>query len=160
MSNITELDIEIQYKLTQLLQTKSNVLDFVDSLDALYTHKFTKNVNNPVGFDPTFDISRTLGVDNTFLVSNYEVVRNYLIGFEYVNVKLVYRPSTKFVNLLHKKIQEKIKVPIMLDLEITPNILGGLILTYKGTYADFSLKKLVQSYLEAHKSEYLAQLFS
>jgi len=68
------------------------------------------------------------------------------------------KPSREFVARLRARLQEKLGEEVSLNLKVDPGILGGAIITYKGYYFNFSLKKKLDEYFEKSRGEILKKL--
>lgn len=79
-------------------------------------------------------------------------VKNELEKLEVIKLTLAFEPSDatidKFFDFVAKNVEER----VVLEFEFDARILGGALITYKGEYRDFSLKRLFEEeYLEKEK---------
>jgi len=75
-----------------------------------------------------------------------------------IGLTLAFEPSNATINKIYDWIASHTTTPTLIDIDVNPRILGGVIIVSKGTYSDFSVKKMVDHYLSEHKTDIIQNL--
>jgi len=75
-----------------------------------------------------------------------------------VGLTLAFEPSSATINKIYDWLASHTTTPTLIDIDVNPRILGGVIIVSKGTYSDLSVKKSVDNYLKEHKAEIIQNL--
>jgi F0F1-type ATP synthase delta subunit len=82
----------------------------------------------------------------------------WLSQVDHFNLTLAFFPDGAFVNTLFTWCTGNIKYPVILNIEVDPNIIGGVVLNLKGKYIDYSLDKMLTEYFLVNKDAILSKL--
>lgn len=77
-----------------------------------------------------------------------EFLRDNLTSFNKVNLQIAFDPSEKIISKISQWFEENLKEKVILNFEINPRIIGGVIVEYKGKIFDFSLKSQLKKELK------------
>lgn len=70
-----------------------------------------------------------------------------------IGLTLAFEPSVATINKIYEWITNQTTTPTLIDIDVNPRILGGVIIVSRGTYSDFSVKKTVDRYFEEHRAD-------
>lgn len=135
--------------------------ELVSLKNALYQNedRFNEVLN---GFRP--QIAEALATE---LTANSDSKENYLNNLTEelqriptIGLTLAFEPGNATINKIHDWIRSRTTTPTLIDIDVNPRILGGVIIVSKGTYSDFSVKKLVDLYLKDNKDAILSSILN
>lgn len=73
----------------------------------------------------------------------FDKLKNYLLKIPQIKFEIAFEPSKTFIGKLSLWLEKNAKEKIILDLISNPEIVGGVIIEYKGKYFNFSLTKKI-----------------
>jgi F0F1-type ATP synthase delta subunit len=62
-----------------------------------------------------------------------------------INLTLGFTPDDSTVTTIYSWVKQNLGENIILNIEVKPEILGGVIVSFNGLYSDFSLKKTLEN---------------
>ncbi len=75
-----------------------------------------------------------------------EEIEQYLLSLPKIRLTFAFQPSYEFLQDLSQWLKEQTSQTVVLDVMVRPQIIGGLIIEYKGKYRDFSLIKKIHQH--------------
>jgi len=78
------------------------------------------------------------------ILKELEETKDELLKLPVLKIQLAFLPTPSFIKELSDWFKKNLKKRVLLDIEVNPTIVGGLILEYKGRYLDLSLKKEIE----------------
>lgn len=72
---------------------------------------------------------------------------------ETVSLTLAIEPTEGFLERIGHFIEEKVGDKVILNVSFNPQIVGGVVIVYKGLYRDFSFKKIFEKHFEERRDE-------
>lgn len=146
------------------LVTKKDVGDLLDTIDLLLNTLYQKDGD---AFDKTLstsvdewfsDIVRGLEKNGLqkedFLKSIGEMIKS----LEEVKITIHEPPNERLKEAIKNWIDANLGTKVVADFEIKKSILGGAIISYKGKYVDYSLRKRLDSVLTKMKPQIVKSL--
>lgn len=132
------------------IRTKEDVYRLVDEIELLLVSLYE---NGPRGFNSTMGfgvrswvseilLSEIAKMDNKSPEEYLKSLREVLTGLESVNLTLAFEPSDKTTNKFSSYLQESTGKDVVLDISLDKSILGGVVISYRGIYKDFSIARL------------------
>lgn len=91
--------------------------------------------------------------DGESVKSAFDGLKSYLKNLTPVNLTIAYSPSEKSLENIYNWVFKNIGENIILDIDIDSGLLGGAIISYKGKYSDYSLKKSLEEGFRNHDKE-------
>lgn len=146
-------------KITSYLVTKDACVDLIKKLHSIQDAGYLQDTSNLVpmflSLSKEYDNLLAPEFDDATPVSSVlaytERLISYLESLEYVEITLAFHPGKNFLDRLYLWFQSYLSVPFYLHVLVDESIGGGLLLSYKGVYADLSLKKAISDYFITHK---------
>lgn len=72
------------------------------------------------------------------------IKRENLADLPVLSMTLAFTPSRDFLTDIIKGLREQYENNLILDILVDENIIGGAVVTYKGQYRDYSLRKRLE----------------
>ena len=89
----------------------------------------------------------------------FKDLKETLEKMEVVSLKIGFEPSESTIDKLSLFLKKNIKKDAIFNLEFEPALLGGAVITYKGKYFDFSLKRVFEAEFEEKKGEIASLIY-
>lgn len=145
-------------QIIEKIVTKEDLLLFLDEIDILKENLF-KNPEIPFlekikgklspNFQEIFEkIGKNLFDNPQQLISLFEDLKEKLLKLPQIKLELAFSPSPKFLLKLRNWLREKTQKPLLLDIVVNPEIVGGAKIYYQGKFGDFSLEKEIEKIYE------------
>jgi len=146
------------------LVTKSDVAKFVSQLDKLEQSLFNIHESIEMKAEEIFshdelDAVKSLLKSQGVSFDSRELVRQFihelvasLNGASSLNLIVAIEPTEKTLREISAWISQNNNVKVFLNLKVDPNIIGGAVIEYNGSYRDYSLKKRVTKEEEEAKA--------
>ena len=112
---------------------------------------FGKTLKNkiPLKYSPLLNSYIKSGVGKEGFEGSLNSLEEYLKNLKEINITLAFEPSEKITDKIYAWVAKNVGQEVIINLAIEPKILGGVILSYKGLYFDYSLsKKLDKAFSE------------
>lgn len=141
------------------LKTVKNLPEFLDELDKLNSNLF---IEKGEIYDTTFKgisysfksyIEKVLQITNSTAANLKEIIaelKTEAPNIHQVKFVLAFEPSESFIDILSLWVQSNLGENIILNYEVNTDIIGGVIIIYKGKYLDYSTVPLIDKYFEEH----------
>lgn len=78
----------------------------------------------------------------------FENLKNYLLKLPQIKIEIAFSPSRQFIEKLSFWFKNNLKEKLILDLISNPEIVGGVIIEYRGKYLNYSLAKKINEILK------------
>jgi F0F1-type ATP synthase delta subunit len=79
-------------------------------------------------------------------------LKGSLLKKERVRVSLGFEPGTPLIDEMYDKVSSFVGDSFVLDVEVRPELLGGLQIAYKGKFLDLSLRSKLENYFKGFKN--------
>ncbi len=135
------------------LQTKNEADHFLSQTSTLIDSLFNKNINVKDKMDELFPSDMVMSLQNAwkeagidtkniieiqhFLEELKEVVKHTPV----INVTIAFKPKEQTIRRIHAWIASHIKTPLMLNIKVEKEIIGGAIIEFKGKYFEYTVHK-------------------
>lgn len=145
------------FDLAVLIKTKQDAADLVAILTELITSVYTLKENIDDVFDRFFAYEEkknftTILHKNKIDLANPGALKEFFIFLkEYIEnlpvatVYIAFTPHKETVETLSEWFFVSLKRHVLLDLHVDKSIIGGAVVSFKGLYKDFSLRKSIQA---------------
>ena len=84
-----------------------------------------------------------------------EEVISYLKSLPIVKIKMAFEPDDTFSTKLNEVISNLVGHKIILDIEVNHHIVAGIVLEYKGKFADYSYEDRTNGFLKEKLGNFL-----
>ncbi len=147
---------------TSYIKTTKNLPEFLDSLDKIGENLFKES---SVIYDTLFenisydmksyiqDVLKISGVGRSELKEIISELKQEVPNIHQVKFVLAFQPLPPFVDVLFLWVSSNLGKDLLVNYEVNPQIIGGVIIIYKGKYLDYSSAPLISKYFEAHTSD-------
>lgn len=127
------------------IQTKEDAGKLSDEIEILISSLYKKDIS----FEDVLNSKvskKTADKIRTYLVgANVEEtlkdIQNKISSLTEVNIRIAFEPSISFISYLTQWMRENLDGSAILEVEIDPSIIAGVVVIYKGKYIDLSLAK-------------------
>jgi|GEM_PF-1730495 len=123
-------------------------IDDVDHLLTAYYQTDTKDIENVLrnkisakNAQLFMSILSEYGGDHTLFQAFLEKLHQQISSFSVFQLTIAFDPNDSTLDVLSLWVKTNISPLTVLDVVCNPHILGGAIISYKGIYKDFSLKR-------------------
>ena len=131
------VNIETKRELQELVQKVEGVVREVGSDDSKVAQTITKHIKEPIASAIVFATKKSPAEELTKL-------NQYLKDLEELKLTLSFRPKADSLEKIVSWVKQNVGKEIVLEIDTDESILGGVILSYKGKYKDYSLKKMFE----------------
>ena len=138
--NRTDQLSALKQRLAQVNVTIDNKI--YQKLDESLQKGFEKAVEK--GFSPTSAAVLTEGLNEIF---------TYLKGLTIVKITLAFQADDSFLSSLNQEITGTVGRKTVLDVNVDPGIVGGMVVEYNGRYKDYSQVSKLEAYLSQKLAE-------
>lgn len=142
------------------IKTTSDLDKLKDELDLLKDSvyqsgesSFQKVLKSQVRSKISTEISEEISKLEINISEYLESLDKKLDNFEAVKITLAIEPTELTVEKMHNFISSAINKDTALEITINPHLVGGVVISYKGEYRDFSLAKLIELEFEANREK-------
>ena len=162
MSTEASVDTDTQAIVAQLL-TKDDVLQLLEEI-ANAKQRLYSDARSEVVWSYSSKLKKVLGAAGTKkndaekLQSLQSRIQEYFSSYEFFKLTLAFTPEERFLTELKKEILARHGFSPILEIAINPDIVGGVLIDYKGLHFDFSLRHKIDEYLIANKDVLLSKL--
>jgi F0F1-type ATP synthase delta subunit len=73
-----------------------------------------------------------------------ETLRDLIKKLKVIKLVLAFDPAEKTIERIHGFVKENVGIGYILDIEVSPSVLGGATVIFDGKYNDYSLKKKIE----------------
>ncbi len=142
-------------KLAENVLTKEDLISLLEEIDFVENlifkekeKKLSEKIERKVSFDlENFvkELEKKEKLENLKEVEKiFENLKKYLLSLPQIKLKIAFEPKRDFQEKIAKIFDKK----LILDFEVDPEIIGGVIVEYEGKIFDFSLKRNLERILK------------
>jgi F0F1-type ATP synthase delta subunit len=137
------------------IKTVAEKEDFIDHIDTLKEslfnekHNLTQTLRS--GKNPYSAFIKTLlqreGIpekDRNAVKTALGKIENELKRLRTINFTIAFEPNEQIIKAIYSWAEKNLNEKVILNIEVKPEILGGVIMTSSGFYNDFSLVKKIE----------------
>ncbi|MBI2049300.1 hypothetical protein HYT32_00055 [Candidatus Roizmanbacteria bacterium] len=89
-------------------------------------------------------------------IRNFLTTLKHLLGrFRIIKITLAFDPSNQTIENIHSWISSRLGQGYILDIQTSPEVLGGAIIVFNGEYRDFTIKKNIEAIFTSRKEQVL-----
>ncbi len=148
-----------QEDITELVKTKQDASEFTTSLGTCINLLFNSRNNPETIVNQTFPyekkgkllsllekykIART---DSSLVKQFLQQLKDDIQKIPVVTLCIAFEPNDHTIDSVSDYFMLQIKIVVLLDIIVNEKIVGGTIITYKGVYKDYSIKKKLEDRL-------------
>ena len=85
---------------------------------------------------------------------------SHMGNLKVLSLKLAFEPTDTSIDKFFAFVRKNVGEGIILSFEYDPRLLGGAVITYKGEYRDFSLRRLFENEYKLKEKELLKVVYS
>lgn len=160
-------DVLIYFDLITSLKTTQEVASFVSEIDSLMLAFFKsekvpmEKALNSISEESAKKIQQAflknnLDINDKDLVRDFfGTLKNLVKKFKVIKLVLAFDPTRKTIENIHNFIKKAVGIGYILDIEASPDLLGGAIVIFNGKYSDFTLKKMIEDTFQTKNKEIL-----
>lgn len=139
-------DIVKSLKTSEELEDLSSQVS--DLKEAIYSTKSTTLEDAlrkivPFGIANKIRVSISSGISSQDFI---EGLQKALSEVKVIKITLSLEPTEELIDMMQSFIENSTNIHKVLDIEIDPKIIGGLIIEDNGLYKDYSLRKIIVDY--------------
>lgn len=147
--------------------TQDRAYKFIDELTLANSilYKELDQVKQPHSTTDFNDLFNKLLINKAILNSGPDVISDYiqqiltwLKDTTPVRYSVSFKPRHEFVKKLYAWTKKNLQGAQLVEIEVTPEILGGVKISLNGKYYDFGLEKMVEQYFIDNKNAILSIL--
>ncbi len=139
--------------LCALLRTKDRMHAFVSSLDEIIAKQSqSESFSLPDALFTREEYKLVKELVKDF--SDLKNLRKQVFEVPVFSLQIAFIPTKQFILKIINSIQESNHDPLLVDIIVNPGIIGGVVIEFKGMYADKSLKKDITQWMKVRGSRY------
>ncbi|GEM_PF-2171597 len=149
------------------LKTTREVADFVSEIDTLMLTFFKsedpslEKALSSIGVDSARKIAQFFQKNNfdtgnkDVIIDFFETLKSLMKKFKVIKLVLAFNPTHKTIENIYNFVKDIAGIGYIFDLEVSEDILGGIIIIFNGKYSDLTLKRDIEETFNFKNKEIL-----
>jgi len=144
----------------QIRTTKeaSELINLIETLkDSIYKAdlvSFNKILQNNAILTTYLRESEISSGNKEAIASYLDRTKEEILKMSRIKLTMAINPDSALLDKMFSWFKDAAGKELLMDISINPGILGGLLVTYKGLYRDFSLKSRLDNYFKRFSTVY------
>ena len=150
---------DLRSDILEIIHTRDEAKEFLKSLDELLQELYKQSVdieailNNSFSHEKKEKILKLLPKYSIDVASSQQLQKFFaelkvtMQQIPVVTLTIAFDPKTSFIKILSSWITMHLKIQAFIDVSVNTQVVGGAIITYKGKYKDYTLKKVLHDKL-------------
>ena len=138
-------------EILQLVRTTDDRDQMIDDIDEFEKAQF-------LGGNRKDGLYKKINSENLKILRQYaddpealKKLRNDLLDLEIVRVTISYEPSVSTVDMVSSWARENLKRDVLVSFDIDKNIEGGAVISFRGKYANLTIKDQLEIYFRDNR---------
>ena len=107
----------------------------------------------PLRYSPLVNLYIKSNLGKEGFEGSLNSLENYLKSLKEINITLSFEPTEKITDKIYTWVTKNVGKDVILNFTVSPKILGGATISYKGLYFDYSLEKKLNSAFSEKREE-------
>ncbi len=141
------------------LMTRQEADHFLDLINILSENLFTKKVNLSEKITEIFPVhlkillvkslqNNQIDLTNNILMQSFiESLKKYLESIPVIGLTLAFSPKQQTIKRIYSWLAFQIKKPVLLDITVNKNIIGGAVIDVAGIHFEYTIHKILKDQL-------------
>ncbi len=144
------------------LKTIKNLPEYLDNLDTLNNNLYKETsaiydtLYDGLGYNFKTYIQSVLNISSADVTKLKDIIaelKSEVHNIHQVKFVLAFQPLDSFIDVLSLWVNSNLGNDLLLNYEVNPDIISGVIIIYKGKYLDYSSTPLIDTYFEEHTAD-------